>query len=85
MALVRELVRVARPGGRVLVHAWAQEQQQQQQQAGSRTFDFTVAQDVFVPWTLPARFQEPQEHRDPDLKDGQSLPLNQEGDSNGPE
>ena len=53
MAILRELVRICRPGGEILLQAWAQEQE-----PGSRNFDFesSTTQDVFVPWTLPARF-----------------------------
>lgn len=51
VAAVRELVRVTRPGGRVLIQAWAKEQE-----ANSRlTFD---DQDVLVPWRLQQRFFE---------------------------
>ena len=53
VAILRELVRICRPGGEILLQAWAQEQE-----PGSRNFDFesSTTQDVFVPWTLPARF-----------------------------
>ena len=51
VAAVRELVRITRPGGRVLIQAWAKEQEE-----NSRlTF---VDQDVLVPWRLQQRFFE---------------------------
>ncbi|KAJ3282334.1 tRNA methyltransferase, has a role in tRNA modification [Borealophlyctis nickersoniae] len=43
-AAIKELLRVVKPGGRVLVFVWALEQQ------GRRKF---TEQDVFVPWHLP--------------------------------
>ena len=43
---IRELVRIVKPGGQVLIFVWAMEQS-----PGSR-FRFTE-QDVFVPWQLP--------------------------------
>ncbi len=45
-AAVRELVRVVRPGGRILVFVWAQEQAP----GARRRFE---QQDVLVPWHLP--------------------------------
>jgi SAM-dependent methyltransferase/alkylated DNA repair dioxygenase AlkB len=49
VALVRELLRVTRPGGQVFVQAWALEQGA----ASRRAFP---TQDVFVPWHLQRRF-----------------------------
>lgn len=66
---LEELVRIIKPGGQVLVYAWAQVlvylervlRQQEQEENSRRKF---VAQDVFVPWTLPKNFQEPQPGED---------------------
>ncbi|KAJ2369814.1 tRNA methyltransferase, has a role in tRNA modification [Coemansia sp. RSA 2607] len=44
---VRELIRIVRPGGTVLVFAWALEQN------GRRKFDPDL-QDVLVPWVVPS-------------------------------
>lgn len=46
---VRELMRLLKPGGRVLVSAWALEQDA----ASRRAFP---SQDVLVPWAIPRRF-----------------------------
>ncbi|KAJ3041695.1 tRNA methyltransferase, has a role in tRNA modification [Rhizophlyctis rosea] len=43
---IRELLRILRPGGKVLIFVWALEQK------GRRKFE---AQDVFVPWHMPKR------------------------------
>ena len=49
IAAVRELVRITRPGGKIMVQAWAKEQEE-----NSRlTFD---EQDVLVPWKMQQRF-----------------------------
>ena len=48
---LREMLRVVRVGGEVLVTAWAQEQDK----GSRRRFE---QQDVLVPWTLPSHFQE---------------------------
>ena len=48
MQALKELVRVVRVGGDVLVTAWAYEQQH----GARRAFE---AQDVFVPWHLPMK------------------------------
>ncbi len=49
VAVIAELVRIVRPGGRIMVQAWAQEQEQ----GSKRTFE---KQDVFVPWRLQKRY-----------------------------
>ena len=49
VATVRELVRIIRPGGRVLIQAWALEQGDESR----RVFE---EQDVLVPWRLQQRF-----------------------------
>jgi SAM-dependent methyltransferase len=49
VAVIRELLRIVRPGGRIMVQAWAMEQEQ-----GSKR-DFTE-QDVMVPWRLQKRY-----------------------------
>lgn len=51
VAAVRELVRITRAGGRVLIQAWAKEQEENSRLA------FTE-QDVLVPWRLQPRFYE---------------------------
>lgn len=43
---VRELLRIAKPGGYILIYVWALEQQKQKY----------TEQDVFVPWQLQKRF-----------------------------
>ncbi|KAJ3047465.1 tRNA methyltransferase, has a role in tRNA modification [Rhizophlyctis rosea] len=43
---INELLRILRPGGKVLIFVWAMEQK------GRRKFE---AQDVFVPWHMPKR------------------------------
>ncbi|RYG47338.1 class I SAM-dependent methyltransferase, partial [archaeon] len=48
-SLMRELVRLLRPGGTLFVQAWAFEQGPDSR----RTFD---SQDVFVPWNLSMRY-----------------------------
>ncbi|KAJ1881267.1 tRNA methyltransferase, has a role in tRNA modification [Coemansia sp. RSA 486] len=48
---VSELLRILRPGGKVLVFAWAMEQK------GRRKFEQGV-QDVLVPWVVPGSRQE---------------------------
>lgn len=49
VAVLKELLRVVRPGGRIMVQAWAMEQE-----AGSkRTFH---EQDVMVPWRLNKKY-----------------------------
>lgn len=56
LAIIRELLRITKPGGDILLQAWALEQDES---AGVRHFDFAAAsgdQDVFVPWNLPQRF-----------------------------
>ncbi|KAJ1926755.1 tRNA methyltransferase, has a role in tRNA modification [Tieghemiomyces parasiticus] len=45
-AAVREMVRILRPGGQLLVFVWALEQK------GKRRFDQTQ-QDFMVPWVIP--------------------------------
>lgn len=45
-----EMLRVVKPGARVLVTAWAMEQDE----TSRRTFE---AQDVLVPWKLPSKFK----------------------------
>lgn len=49
VAAVRELVRITRPGGRVLLQAWALEQ-------GDESRHLFEEQDVLVPWRLQQRF-----------------------------
>ncbi|KAG0233286.1 tRNA methyltransferase, has a role in tRNA modification [Actinomortierella wolfii] len=48
LAAVEEILRIVRPGGRILIFVWALEQ------SGKRDFDKNV-QDVFVPWALPEK------------------------------
>lgn len=50
VALIRELLRITRPGGSILLQAWALEQED----CSRRQFD---KQDVFVPWRLQKQFQ----------------------------
>jgi hypothetical protein len=50
VALIRELLRITRPGGSILLQAWALEQED----SSRRQFDH---QDVFVPWRLQKQFQ----------------------------
>jgi len=52
VAAVRELLRITRPGGRVLVQAWAMEQGEESRHAFED-------QDVLVPWRLQQRFLQP--------------------------
>ena len=54
---LREMLRVLRPGGELLVTAWAQEQEGDSR----RRFD---TQDVLVPWTLPQQWQEGKERKE---------------------
>ena len=54
VAAVRELVRITRPGGAIMIQAWAKEQEE-----GSR-LTFTE-QDVLVPWKMQQRFFEEKE------------------------
>jgi len=49
VAAIRELVRITRPGGTILIQAWALEQEE-----NSRLF--FPEQDVLVPWRLQPRF-----------------------------
>jgi SAM-dependent methyltransferase len=46
---MRELLRITRPGGRVLVFVWAMEQH------GKRKFE-KDKQDVLVPWKMPKKY-----------------------------
>lgn len=46
LSAVRELVRICKPGGKVLIYVWAMEQAKQKY----------TDQDVFVPWQLQKRF-----------------------------
>ena len=50
LQLASELERILKPGGRILVYAWAFEQNQSE--VGSRAFP---AQDCFVPWHLTSK------------------------------
>ncbi|KAJ3414369.1 tRNA methyltransferase, has a role in tRNA modification [Chytridiales sp. JEL 0842] len=43
---IRELIRILKPGGKMLIFVWAKEQ------TGKRQFE---SQDVFVPWTFPTK------------------------------
>ena len=52
VAVVKELVRITRPGGKILVQAWAQEQDEDSR----HNFE---EQDVLVPWRLQQRFFQP--------------------------
>ncbi len=45
---LEEMVRVVRPGGRIMVYVWAYEQEQ-------RTF---TDQDNFIPWNLQYKFED---------------------------
>jgi len=54
---LREMVRVLRLGGELLVTAWAQEQEGDSR----RRFD---TQDVLVPWTLPQQWQDGHERKE---------------------
>ena len=54
---LREMLRVLRVGGELLVTAWAQEQEGDSR----RRFD---TQDVLVPWTLPQQYQDGHEAKD---------------------
>ncbi|EFC47941.1 predicted protein, partial [Naegleria gruberi] len=47
--LLKELVRVTRPGGEILIYAWSYEQEN----SSKRKFQ---SQDVFVPWKLQAKY-----------------------------
>lgn len=49
IAVIRELLRITRVGGEIMIQAWALEQDP----AGKRNFN---EQDVFVPWKLQQRF-----------------------------
>jgi alkylated DNA repair protein alkB family protein 8 len=52
VAAIRELVRITRPGGTILIQAWALEQEE----GGRLHFP---EQDVLVPWRLQPRFLQP--------------------------
>jgi alkylated DNA repair protein alkB homolog 8 len=56
VAVVRELLRIVRPGGHIMVQAWAMEQEE----GSKRTFDH---QDVMVPWRLQKKFVEESSER----------------------
>lgn len=49
LAVIREILRILKPGGVALVQAWALEQESDSKRA------FT-SQDVFVPWKLQQHF-----------------------------
>jgi len=49
VAAIRELVRITRPGGKILIQAWAQEQAEESRHVFEE-------QDVLVPWRLQQRF-----------------------------
>ena len=51
IAVLRELLRITRFGGMIMLQAWAMEQDE----TSRRNFD---KQDVFVPWNLPKRFND---------------------------
>ena len=68
---LREMLRVLRVGGELLVTAWAQEQEGDSR----RRFD---TQDVLVPWTLPQQWQEGHERKE-DEKQQQSSGQSAEG------
>lgn len=51
MQALKELVRVVRPGGEILVYVWAKEQEE----TSKRKFQ---SQDVIVPWNLPPQYHE---------------------------
>ena len=51
IAVLRELLRITRFGGMIMLQAWALEQDE----TSRRNFD---KQDVFVPWNLPKRFND---------------------------
>jgi len=54
-----EMLRVVKPGGRILVTAWALEQDE----TSRRKFE---SQDVLVPWKLPNKFRQKPDHKDSD-------------------
>ena len=47
--ILKELVRVTKPNGQILIYAWSYEQEA----SSKRKF---MAQDVFVPWKLQAKY-----------------------------
>lgn len=49
IAVIRELLRICRPGGEIMIQAWALEQDEQSRHNFQQ-------QDVFVPWKLQQRF-----------------------------
>jgi len=51
IAVLRELLRITKFGGMIMLQAWAMEQDE----TSRRNFD---KQDVFVPWNLPKRFND---------------------------
>ena len=59
VAVLKELLRIVRPGGRIMVQTWAKEQEE----GSKRQFD---EQDVMVPWRLNTKFIE----RDAASRDG---------------
>ena len=61
---LREILRVLRVGGELMVTAWAQEQEGDSR----RRFD---TQDVLVPWTLPQQWQEGSERKEDEQKQHQ--------------
>jgi SAM-dependent methyltransferase len=66
IASLRELHRMLKPGGRLLVYVWAMEQKKGT--IGARSFE---SQDIYVPWNLQSKYLKSEEG----VEEGQIVPL----------